>query len=355
MAKTKSIDFQLGRRRLVQAYGLAGAVAVLGPSVGYSQTPNFKGRVLVAQGFGGQGQDAVQATTFDWLDKTTGAKSSQVPMQSAPAFARMRAETANPEIDMYVFSGGQEVVAAKEGFTQPLGDIPALSRISANLKDPGGHWVTWGAIAEGILYRTDKIKEKPTSYKDFLRPELQGHIAFPAISNGYGLDFLIMLARTHGGSERNIEPGFAALKKISAKATIFRAASDVQTLFTQGDVWMLPYDSATAARARAQGVPIAFAVPTEGSPAVFLTAVIARNTKNADLARATINRLLSPEAQTEVARAVAWGPTNPDTKLPPDVAANIPPVTALLNLDRDYINANRSAWTDRWNREIAAK
>ena len=118
---------------------------------------------------------------------------------------------------------------------------------------------------------------------------------------------------------------------------------------------MLPYDSATAARARAQGVPIAFAVPTEGSPAVFLTAVIARNTKNADLARATINRLLSPEAQTEVARAVAWGPTNPDTKLPPDVAANIPPVTALLNLDRDYINANRSAWTDRWNREIAAK
>ena len=52
MTKTKSIDFQLGRRRLVQAYGLAGAVAVLGPSVGYSQTPNFKGRVLVAQGFG---------------------------------------------------------------------------------------------------------------------------------------------------------------------------------------------------------------------------------------------------------------------------------------------------------------
>ena len=165
----------------------------------------------------------------------------------------MRAETANPEIDMYVFSGGQEVIAAKEGFTQPLGDIAGLARIPANMKDPGGHWVTWGAIAEGILYRTDKIKDKPTSYKDFLRPEVQGHVAFPAISNGYGLDFLIMLARAYGGSEHNIEPGFDALKKISAKATIFRAASDVQTLFTQGDVWMLPYDSATAARGAPRG------------------------------------------------------------------------------------------------------
>lgn len=343
------------RRRLMQTFGAAGAAALLHPSVAHAQAPNFKGRELVAQGFGGQGQDAVQAATFDWFDKTTGAKSSQVPMQSAPAFARMRAEAQNPQIDMYVFSGGQEVVAAKEGLTQPLGDIPQLARIPASLKDPGGHWVTWGAIGEGILYRTDKFKDKPASYKDFLRPEVQGHVAFPVISNGYGLDFLIMLARAYGGSERNIEPGFDAMKKISAKATIFRAASDVQGLFTQGDIWMLPYDSATAARAKAQGVPIAFAVPAEGAPAVFLTAVISRNTKNADMARVIIGRMLSPEAQVDVARAVAWGPTNPDTRLPPELTGSIPQVSALLKLDRDHINANRSAWTERWNREIATK
>ena len=343
------------RRRLLQGFAAAGATALFGPSTSQAQVPNLKGRELVAQGFGGQGQDAVQVATFDWFDRTTGAKSSQVPMQSAPAFARMRAEAASPQIDMYVFSGGQEIIAAKDGLTQALGNIPRLSQIPANLKDPGGHWVIWGAIAEGILYRTDKFKEKPTSYRDFLLPEVQGHVAFPVISNGYGLDFLVMLARSFGGGERNIEPGFEALKKISAKATIFRAASDVQALFTQGDIWILPYDSATAARARAAGVPIAFATPKEGAPAVFLTAVIAGHSKNADMARVIIDRMLSPEAQTEVARAVAWGPTNPETRLPADVAANIPPVSALLRLDRDSLNASRSAWTERWNREIATK
>ena len=100
---------------------------------------------------------------------------------------------------------------------------------------------------------------------------------------------------------------------------------------------------------------IRFTPPSEGSPAVFLTAVISRNTKNADMARVVIDRMLSPEAQIEVARAVSWGPTNPDAKLPPEIAANIPPVSALLKLDRDYINTNRSAWTERWNREIASK
>src|SRR5262249_26770896 len=147
-----------------------------------------------------------------------------------------------------------------------------MKDIPANLKDAEGHWVAWGVIAEGILYRTDKISTPPTSYKDFLKPEYQGHIAFPDITNGYGTDFLVMLARTFGGGEKAIDPGFDALAKIAPKATIFRAPADVQNLFAQGDVWMMPYDAASAVRTHRMGLPIAFASPKEGAPMVLLTA-----------------------------------------------------------------------------------
>ena len=58
---------------------------------------------------------------------------------------------------MYQFSGGQEVTAEAEGLTADLG-APAISDVPAQLHDPGGNWVTFAVIAEGILYRTDKIK-----------------------------------------------------------------------------------------------------------------------------------------------------------------------------------------------------
>ncbi len=105
----------------------------------------------------------------------------------------------------------------------------------AGFKDSAGLWTTFAVIAEGILYRTDKVKTPPKSYKDFLDPAYDGHIAFPTITNGYGTDFLVMLARAYGGDEKNIEPGFKALAKLAGNATIFKAASEVPGLFAQSD------------------------------------------------------------------------------------------------------------------------
>ena len=47
------------------------------------------------------------------------------------------------------------------------------------------------------------------------RPELQGQLLIPPPSSIYGIYFLIIEARAHGGSETNIEPGFVAMKKIA--------------------------------------------------------------------------------------------------------------------------------------------
>ena len=207
-------------------------------------------------------------------------------------------------------------------------------------------------IAEGLVYRTDKLKAPPRSYRDLLRAEYRGHVAFPAITNGYGVDLLVMLARMAGGGEGNIDPGFAELAKIKDEV-IFKAASDLPTLFGQNDIWIAPYDTGNAYKLRQSGLPVAFAAPDEGSPAVFITACIAKGAKNADVAAGAINQMLAPESQIAIAEAMRWTPSNPDTKLPASLAAEVPAVGRLAVLDRARINEQRATWTDRWNRQIA--
>jgi putative spermidine/putrescine transport system substrate-binding protein len=348
MTKSIAID----RRSFVR---LAAAGAAFAPLAAQAQAARFRGREFVASSFGGPGMEVIQKNVFDWFDSSTGARSTQVPLLSAQAFARHRAELANPQIDLFVYSGGQEIVAKTEGMTQPITGAQKLGEIPANLRDRENHWVTWGVIAQGILYRTDKISQAPTSYRDFFRPELQGHVAFPAIINGYGMDFLVMLARMEGGGEANINPGFEAMKRISQRATIFRNPTEVQQLFTQGDIWIMPYDTATAVRTARQGIPVAFAAAREGAPAVLLTACITKNSRNADMAGVVIDRLLSAESQIPVATEVVWGPSNPNVQLPAQIAGTVARVDQLVQLDRNAINANRAAWTERWNREIAAQ
>jgi putative spermidine/putrescine transport system substrate-binding protein len=339
-------------RRQILAALAASATTPFAASSGFAQAPSFSGRKLVSSGFGGSTMDIIQSAIFTPFDKQSGAASTQVPMQSAAALARMKAEAGNPQIDMFQFSGGQEAYAKEEGLTQPLTGVSRLAKIPAGLKDPDGQWVTWAVIAEGIVYRKDKIPTPPTSYKDFLKPEYRGHIAFPTITNGYGMDFLVMLARAFGGGEDNIEPGFEAMKQIKSE-TIFKAASDLPTLFGQGDIWIMPYDTGNTFKIQQSGLPVAFATPQEGSPAVFITACIAKGAKNADVANAAIDAMLKPEAQIEIARTMRWTASNPETRLPAELAGEVPAVDKLAQLDRGKINAMRAAWTDRWNREIA--
>ena len=335
----------VGRRTLLAGLG----AAALGEA---AWAQGFRGGDLVAQGFGGPTQDVLQRVVFDVFDKREGSRTTQVPLQSAAAFSRMRAEATAPQIDLYQFSGGQERLAATEGLTAPLGDLRGLVDIPAGMRDAGGTWVTFAVIAEGILYRTDKVKTPPRSYKDFLDPVYSGHVALPTITNGYGTDFLVMLARAHGGGETDIEPGFKALGSIARDATIFRAASEVPGLFAQGDAWIIPYDSTSAKRCKDAGLPVAFVAPEEGSVSSACSVCVAAKSKNLDLARAVAGQFIAPETQLAIAEQLQWAPTNGRVQLPSALAQQLPRPDQLVTLDMATMTRSRSEWTERWNREI---
>jgi putative spermidine/putrescine transport system substrate-binding protein len=337
----------LSRRSLIGA----GLAAGLLPAVTSAQ--QFRGRELIATAFGGPSQELIQRMVYDEVTRATGARTTQTPLLSAQAFARMRAEANSPQIDLFMFSGGQERPAKVDGLTQAIPAGANFAGVPAHLRDPDGHWIAWGVVTQGILYRTDRLAAPPTSYRDFFRDDLQGHVAFPHIVNGYGTDFVIMLAKTFGGSERNMDPGFEAVGRIARRATIFRTAAEVQTLFASGHIWIMPYDGASAMRAVAQGLPVGYAVPAEGAPFVLLVACVARRSRNADIASAVIDRHLDPAVQVEIARQIGWAPASTAARMPTEIARFMAPTDRLAEIDRDYVNANRPAWTERFNRDIA--
>ncbi|CAH1690083.1 conserved exported hypothetical protein [Hyphomicrobiales bacterium] len=336
---------------------LAAALAAIGaagmPFGATAQDKSFANRKLVATVFGGRSMEVMQSDVFDKLTAETGMSISGVPLLSGAAFARMKAEANGPQIDLFNFSGGQQTQAKRDGLTQSLTGMKMMDKVPPTLRDPDGHWVSWGVIAEGILYRTDKISTPPTSYLDFLKPEYKGHVAFPAISNGYGVDFLVMLARANGGSEKDIGPGFELLKRIAADAAIFKAAPDVQTQFAQNDIWIMPYDAASAMVSSAMGLPVAFAAPKEGVPTVRLAGCVTKNSQNSDLACAMLDRLLAPEVQLRLAKVTGWVPVNSEVVLPAELAAALPSQDKFISLDRDVINAQVAGWVDRFSKEIA--
>lgn len=342
----------VSRRTLLQGAAALGASMTLPFAGARAQTQNLAGRQYVAQSFGGDTATRFENAVYLPFDKASGAANTQVPMQSTAAFARMRAEASNPQLDMYIFSGGQERLAAAEGLTETLDKVPNFDKLPAGFRDEGRQWVTISNIAQGLIYRTDKFKTPPRSYKDLFNPELEGHVAFMGITTSYGMDFLVMLARTFGGGEQAIDPGFENMARLSPKATIFKAASDIPTLFAQGDIWVMPNDSANAFKNREAGLPVAFAAMEEGVPAVAITGCVAKNAANADVGQAVIDYALGEEAQIALARNLRWAPSNPDVVLPEDIAGEVPRTADLLQLDRAAINTNREAWVERWNREI---
>lgn len=340
------------RRNFIVASGAAAAAASL-PLPGFAQAGRFAGRNAVAHTLTSS-RDFLQEEVATWLSRTTGANLTLVPMLESQAYARMQAEAADPQIDMFVSLSQNERDAKSKGLSRPLTFHEQAKKLPDNFRDPEGYWVVWAVIAEGILYRTDKIKTPPTSYEDFFKPEYKGHVAFPTIQNFYGLDFLVMLARLRGGGEHNIDPGFAAIKKLKEDgATLFRGnPAQVQQNFAQNDIWIMPYDSGNAYMAQQVGLPIGFSIPSHGAAIVMCTAFIAAKSKNVDVISAGIDRLLHPEVQSRLATKLGWAPANPEAVLPDNVKAFNPRPDQIVTLDRGLIASQRSAWTERYQREI---
>jgi len=319
-------------------------------------------KTLTINSFGGAYETAHRKCVITPFEKETGASTRIVTAYSADAFAQLRAQKAAPTYDVIHFSGGQEIVAAKEGLLAAVDPtkVPSLADLypvaKANLAK--GEGPVYSIAAIGLVYNSQVLPKAPGSWKDLLDPALSKKLVLTDISNGYGMLGFLMINRISGGDLNNIQPGLDAVKKLLANgAIVVNTSPEIQREFAQNGAGIAPYASDYAYTLTKAGLPVKFVQGAEGTPASFITVNLVANRPNQALAQKFIDMTLSESAQTCFANELRYSPTNSKAKLTPEVAATVAygasGMQNLFRFDAPTIEANRANWVERWSKTIA--
>ena len=333
------------------AAALAAAIAAPGASAQQKFT---------VAAYGGSYEDMMRKVILPAFEKKTGAKTEYVAGNSTDNIARMQAQRANQEIDVAILDDGPMYQAVALGLCGELkgvnyGDLYPV----ADMKT--GKSVTLGVVATGLMYNTkyyaDNKLAPPTSWNDLKDAKLKKKMVMPPMNNSYGLHTVVMMARLNGGGEKNIDPGFKVMKDdIAGNMLAFEPQPGKMTeLFQSGQVVMGVWGSGRVKAFQDTGFPVEFVYPKEGAIALGISACPVAKPNASPLAQEFLAFMLTPEVQAMHAKGAGSGPVNKKTVLPPELQKGLPygdAVAKLIALDWDTINANRTAWNNRWTREI---
>ena len=272
----------------------------------------------------------------------------------------MRAQKDAPQYDVIHFSGGQEVIAAREGLLAPIrpeelsnaADLYPFATEGLARGEGPVHLVT----AVGLLYNEEKAPKAPSSWKDLWDESYGDHIVLTDLSNSFGLLGFLMMNQVWGGSIENFEPGLEKVGELLDRSVIISSSPEIQQNFAQNDAWIAPFSQDYAYVVRQSGQPVKFVPGEEGTPAVFFTANLVANRPNQELAKKLIDFSLSPEVQAAFAREMRYSPTNRKTELDPEVAEEViygDAINNLVRFDPVAVDAIRNELVESWKKLIA--
>ena len=288
---------------------------------------------------------------------------------SANMVERVQAQGANPRVSIAHWDLPVGIQACDQGLCKPmdLARAPNTRRLYdwAYSRDAQGRAtvLATNVIGVGIIYREDEFQQRniapPTSWADLRRPELRGRLAITAPQSTWGTAALVMLARTNGGGERNIDPGFAATRALQPSLhSIFTWSSELSNLMQLGEVWVAVTGNNMAPTLTAAGVPMRFVMPSEGAPVVPGGVSLVNGGPCEEVAYDYLNIYYSDDFQLR--RMRGGGVASPSRSAWEKVTdaerqgVNLTPADfeKLVNLDWAAINAARPCWIQRWQREV---
>lgn len=316
---------------------------------------------LYVGAFGGSFEQLLRQKIIPPFEKANNVKVVVVPGDSTTTMARLQAQKGKESLDVVFLDDGPMYQAIQLGFCDTLTDAPVYQNLYDVARFKSNKAVTIGLDATGLVYNERLFAAKgwapPTSWRDLADPRYKGKIEFPTISNGYGLQTLIVLARLNGGSEKDIQPGFDTVKASIAPNVLSFDPSPgkISELFQTDSIALAAWGDGRSQALRNQGVPVKFVAPKEGAVVLGLSMCPVKHDAPNDLAQKFVQFSLSPEVQAMYAEEEGVAPVNKQTRLPPAVAARVPGPSAVANMlkvDWDVVNEKRATWTQQWNREV---
>jgi putative spermidine/putrescine transport system substrate-binding protein len=266
----------------------------------------------------------------------------------------------NPPLDVLMTNEVICQILRSEGFFEPIPEdkVPNMKDVAPIARYPDDMAVTGILQPIGITYRTDLLPNPPKSWSElFTRDDLKGKIGVYAITNSCGFMFVLLMARTFGGSEANIDAAFAEIEKLKPFNQVDFSGT-MEGLLSQGEVVVAPLDFAAVMRLQAKGMPIDAIVPPEGLIAFDQVFNVSKGGKNKELAYAWVDYVLSPETQSKIVAGFYSSPTNTKAVIPAELADNPLLLTgdqlnAVVRHDWAAANASRNDIVDKWNRTMS--
>ena len=313
---------------------------------------------------GGTIETAYTKFVFPTFERINDVKVVVVPGTSSDILAKAQANKERPQMHLMLLDDGLMVRAIDMGLCQKQRPSPAMKDIYpiAHVKDDMATAVSISMT--GLGYNTKMFKEKgwapPTSWMDMADPKFKRRLVFPSItSSSFGLHGFLMFNRIQGGSEQNVEPGFAAWPKLVGPnmPVYIPNSAKIAEMVQAGDVALFPTTPSTVAGLKNRGIPVDYAQPREGSVVLMVEQCVIANNSEPELSQKLAEFMLSPLAQTVMLEFDNAVPTN--TKAPVTGAGVIELVASIKQwlknavvLDWAAVNANRPAWNARWSRTI---
>jgi putative spermidine/putrescine transport system substrate-binding protein len=270
-------------------------------------------------------------------------------------FTQMQANRSAPNLHVGVFTDVLLPLIARSGLLAELDPalIPNLRDLIPDLPRQGGKFsvpVTYGTW--GIAYNAKRVKKPVTGWADLLSEGMKGYVSAPNITYNSSVYTLDAYARLGGGSLQAPDSGLEAMHRIrSAGPGLWDQESIAIGWLKSGEIWATPYFSGNvlAMMRDPDLADIRFCVPSEGGYALPMSVTRVVNSSAGQAPEAFINHMLGVEAQEAWARIGSARPVNAKARVPDDVAAVVPTIDKLRQIDWSYFAENRNAVVARWN------
>jgi iron(III) transport system substrate-binding protein len=289
---------------------------------------------------------------MDVFTADTGIAVQFVHLSTGPAYARIKAEAANPQADVWFGAPSENhIVAKKEGLTIPWtgGNFDSLGK---GFKDPEGYWRSFYMNPMAFAVNKDVLARigapKPTSWADLLNPAYKGQIQLPtpqASGTAYNLvaSLVVMMGE---------DKAFEYMKKLGPNVQTYTSSGTGPSKGVSVGQCAIGIQFTPAFfEFIDQRFPLEVVFPKEGvwfeAPAVS----IVKGARNLKAAQVLVEWLTSTRAQSTLTEVrTFFYPVVAGAKL----AAGMPAFESLKTVDVDPIwaAAEKKRLVDRWVAEV---
>jgi len=295
------------------------------------------------------------------FEKETGIDVSVVRKSSGESLAQIRAESGNPEVDVWWGgTGDSHLQAAAEGLTAPYtpSSFNELLGWATNMSKISGHravGVYAGAI--GIGYNEELLEAKglkaPRCWTDLADPSFKGEIqiADPNFS-GTAYTALATIVQVFGENE-----AIKLLRAIGKNVVVYpKSGREPIKVAARGETTVaITFQHDMVAEAVA-GFPIKVVTPCEGTGYEIGAVSIVKDAQNLENARKWVEFSLRPDIQSLAGSAKAFQVPSHSKSIVPKEA---PDLASIKLIDYDFKTFGspkmRNRLLSRWSEEVKNK